>query len=390
MSGRVEPMTTTHTRRTKSLFAVAIFAIVAALIHFAIVAWQRTRLKTAGPVRVTAQPQQIWIEAGNAAQSLNFDFLVANKGNTPLAIDRIEVIAYDAADKPVLRRFIDSNGFAPSIDTVPGRTIAAGAQVLVFNPFHTFGPDIELHRLTYKFSLSIPQEEPEASATVTVEPRVYRSKTALSLPVRGKMLIHDGHDFYAHHRRLNTEHPVARELGLGQNFMRYSLDINPTDEQFEPFANTGAKNQDWYAWGKELYATGDGIVLGAVAVEPDNIIGGENFFKSENIKASPMKFYGNYVLIDHGNGEYSLLGHVQKGSLFVKVGDRVTRGQKVAKIGSSGSSNNPHVHYELRTGTELKAEGLPATFQGFLRHLGAKVVAVEAGSVDTGDMLESH
>lgn len=139
-----------------------------------------------------------------------------------------------------------------------------------------------------------------------------------------------------------------------------------------------------------MYATGDGTVLGAVDTEPDNVRGGENFFKSENIKASPMKFYGNYVLIDHGNGEYSLLGHVQQGSLLVKVGDRVARGQKVAKIGSSGSSNNPHVHYELRTGTELKAEGLPATFRGFLRHLGAKVVAVEAGPVDTGDMLESR
>lgn len=371
------------------VFGVAI-AFIAASAVIAVVARQRLRSQTAGPVRVTAQPQQIWIEAGNAAQSLNFDFLVENKGSTPLGIDRIEVTAYDAAGKPLLRRFIDSNGFSPSIETLAERTIPAGAQLLVFNPFHTFAPDLQLHRLTYDFSLSIPQKEPETSARVTVEPRIYRAKTVLSLPVRGKLLIHDGHDFYAHHRRLNTEHPVARELGLRQNFMRYSLDINPTDDKFEPFRDSGARNPDWYAWGQVLYATGDGTVRGAVDAEPDNIRGGQNFFKAESVKTSPMKFYGNYVLIDHGNGEYSLLGHVQQGSLLVKAGERVTRGQPVAKIGSSGSSNNPHVHYELRDGTDLKAEGLPATFQGFIRHLGARAVAVEAGPVDTGDMLEAR
>lgn len=382
-------MTTTRKNRAK-LFIPVVLLAAAISIYFAVGLWQRSRPKTAGPIRVTAQPQEIWIEAGDAAQSLNFDFLVENQGDTPLGIDSIEVTVHDAVGKPVLRRFIDGNGFAPSIDTVPGHIVAAGAKILVFNPFHTFRPDVDLHRLTYKFSLSIPQEAPEASAVVTVEPRVYRAKTALALPVKGKLLIHDGHDFYAHHRRLNTEHPAAKDLGLAQNFMRYSLDINPTDEGFEPFRSTGAKNEDWVAWGQVLYATGDGTVIDAMDVEPDNIRGGESFFKSESVKTSPMKFYGNYVVIDHGNGEYSLLGHVQKGSLAVKVGDRVTRGQQVARIGSSGSSNNPHVHYELRTGKDLKAEGLPATFQGFSRHLGAKIIQVESGPVDTGDMLESR
>jgi murein DD-endopeptidase MepM/ murein hydrolase activator NlpD len=103
-----------------------------------------------------------------------------------------------------------------------------------------------------------------------------------------------------------------------------------------------------------------------------------------------MKFYGNYVLIDHGNGEFSLLGHLMKGSLQVKAGNRVKRGQAVAKAGNSGSSNNPHVHYELRTGRDLKCDGLPATFLGFKRHLGSRVVAIKAGPVDTGDLIESN
>jgi hypothetical protein len=68
------------------------------------------------------------------------------------------------------------------------------------------------------------------------------------------------------------------------------------------------------------------------------------------------------VLIDHGNGEFSMLAHLQHGSVSVKKGDKVTRGQPIAKIGSSGSSNNPHLHFELRNGIDFKSDGLPAIF----------------------------
>ncbi len=377
-------------KRRLVLTLLCVLALLSALAATYFAGLWHIGARIAGPVRVTAQPQQIWIEAGDASQSLNFDFVVENQGPTPLGIDSIEVTAWDAAGKPVLRRFIDSNGFAPSIETVPGRVVAAGGKALVFNPFHSFRADMELHRLTYKFSLSIPQEAPDATASVTVEPRVYAAKTILSLPVRGRLLIHDGHDFYAHHRRLNTEHFAARDLGLARNFMRYSLDINPTNEAFEPFALSGARNEDWFAWSQPLYATGDGTVVDAVDAEPDNIRGAKSFFDAGSLKSAPMKFYGNYLVIDHGNGEFSLLGHIQKGSLAVKVGDKLTRGQPVAKIGSSGSSNNPHVHYELRTGRDLNVEGLPAIFRDFTRHLGAKTLPVGASPVDTGDMLEAR
>jgi murein DD-endopeptidase MepM/ murein hydrolase activator NlpD len=375
---------------TRTILAIALLAALAAGLGAYAAGWWRPGAKTAGPVRITAQPQSIWIEASETAQTLNFDFLVENQGSVPVGIDTIELVAADAAGKPVLRRFIDSNGFAPSIETIPARVVAPGAKILVFNPFHSFRPDVELGRLTYKFSLSIPQEAPETQASVTVEPRVYQPKTALSLPVKGKLLVHDGHDYYAHHRRLNTEHPAARELGLVHNFMRYSLDLNPTNDGFEPFRGSGAKNDDWFAWGQPLYAPGDGTVADAFDGEPDNVRGGINHFDPQSVKAKPMKFYGNYLVIDHGNGEFSLLGHLQKGSLAVRAGDKVARGQAVARIGSSGSSNNPHLHYELRTGKDLNAEGLPAVFRDFNRHLGSKVVLVPASAVDTGDLLESR
>lgn len=56
--------------------------------------------------------------------------------------------------------------------------------------------------------------------------------------------------------------------------------------------------------------------------------------------------YGNYVIIDHGNGIQTLYGHAS--ALLVKTGDVVSRGEQIAKIGSTGHSTGPHLHFEVR------------------------------------------
>ena len=56
--------------------------------------------------------------------------------------------------------------------------------------------------------------------------------------------------------------------------------------------------------------------------------------------------YGNYVIIDHGNGYYSLYGHCS--SLAVSQGDKVYKGQTVAYVGSTGDSTGEHLHFEIR------------------------------------------
>ncbi|MFT5617812.1 MAG: murein DD-endopeptidase MepM/ murein hydrolase activator NlpD, partial [Arenicella sp.] len=72
---------------------------------------------------------------------------------------------------------------------------------------------------------------------------------------------------------------------------------------------------------------------------------------------------GNYIIIDHLNGENSVMVHFQKGSIIVSVGDTVVKGQEVGKTGNSGNSTEPHLHYHLQGSSGVLNEvGVPAQF----------------------------
>jgi murein DD-endopeptidase MepM/ murein hydrolase activator NlpD len=74
---------------------------------------------------------------------------------------------------------------------------------------------------------------------------------------------------------------------------------------------------------------------------------------------------GNHIVLDLGGGRYAFYAHFQPGSLKVKVGDRVTRGQVIGLVGNSGNSTEPHLHFHISDGVSpLGSEGLPYVLDG--------------------------
>lgn len=124
---------------------------------------------------------------------------------------------------------------------------------------------------------------------------------------------------------------------------------------------------DWNGFGAEVLAVKDATVAAAVDGRRDADAAG----KPREVVARDNAA-GNYIALDLGSGRFAFYEHLQQGSVGVKVGDRVVRGQVIARIGSSGSvSSGPHLHFHVSDGNSLLgAEGLPFVFRRFT-HRGA-------------------
>ena len=103
------------------------------------------------------------------------------------------------------------------------------------------------------------------------------------------------------------------------------------------------------AGGKEgkvnIIAAKDGVVVYPTASSPLNCP------SNSDVKNNCGGGYGNYIIIQHGDGNYTLYAHLYPGTITVKAGDSVKQGQVIGKMGSSGKSTGNHLHFEIREGS---------------------------------------
>lgn len=119
----------------------------------------------------------------------------------------------------------------------------------------------------------------------------------------------------------------------------------------------GERNEEYHCFGRPILAPADGRVVVAVDGIADNVPG----------RMDASQVAGNHVVLDHGTDEFSVLAHLRSGSVKVRSGDRVTRGQPLGQCGNSGNSSEPHLHYQLQDGPEMgNSAGLPAQFADYL------------------------
>lgn len=124
----------------------------------------------------------------------------------------------------------------------------------------------------------------------------------------------------------------------------------------------GERISDWYGYGSEVLAVADAVVADArddmreeVAITAATATQG---LENES---------GNYVVLDLGAGRFATYEHLRFGSVRVKAGDRVRRGQVIAQLGNSGSSSSgPHLHFHVsNAASPVIAEGVPYAFECF-------------------------
>jgi murein DD-endopeptidase MepM/ murein hydrolase activator NlpD len=158
----------------------------------------------------------------------------------------------------------------------------------------------------------------------------------------------------------------------------FALDIIAIDANGSTHRRSGARNADFHAYGTDVVAAAPGQVVSAIhgVPEPAPMLrrageAMEAYYgrigeqQAKNLAAGERGVSGNAVIIDHGNGEFSSYVHLLPGSIRVNAGDRVTAGQIIGKLGSSGNSTEPHLHFQVcDKGSSLSCAGIPPTFVG--------------------------
>lgn len=139
-------------------------------------------------------------------------------------------------------------------------------------------------------------------------------------------------------------------------FARPINDPNPRVTQSFSANHTGVDYG--YVIGTPIYASADGTVTIAT-----------NHYVNAWRSTPPLttRDYGNLVKIDHGGGWSTLYAHLQKDSLVVSVGQKVKKGQLIARVGNTGNSSGPHLHWEVRKSevTQNPANHLDTSFTAY-------------------------
>ncbi len=343
-------------------------------------------------VRIEPFPERPYLNATRGGLELHNDFIVSNDTARSLTVTRVEMSVFGRDGRLAQRRFVSAANGGPNsgLLTIPRREIRAGEKLTLFNPFHLLDADLEIGRAVFEFTLAGASGTLKRS--VSVRPVRYESSTRLELPLRGRSLVWDGHDFYSHHRRQDPSRLPLAEGGILDVPVRYAYDFSVVDEAGNLHQGNAAVPPEWYGYGASVHAPGSGVVVAVANEVPDNrIVDGALRYPRPPPAALNARLLGNHVVIDHENGEYSVLAHLRAGSVAVQAGDRVTRGDRLGEIGFSGDTGfHVHVHYHLASGADLfGTRALPAQFERFRRVLGSRTVFTERGPIATGDILVS-
>lgn len=193
----------------------------------------------------------------------------------------------------------------------------------------------------------------------------------VDFPLRGEWLA------------VNT--PAKKIPSHGTNMLgqRYAYDFVRTDDRkgihFSDKGNlsyilSGVPVRRCYGWGEIVYSPLDGEVVEMYDEIPertrllpllDILVVIKNGITFRGKREDLPKLTGNYIILKKDNF-FAFFAHMVPGSLRVQTGDTVQTGQELGRVGHTGNSTAPHLHFQLMDRQDLlRAEGIPCAFQEY-------------------------
>lgn len=175
--------------------------------------------------------------------------------------------------------------------------------------------------------------------------------------------------------------------GTARISRRYAIDWKKYDREGRVYSGDARDVRAYYAYGQKVLAVADGRVINARDGFPDNVPKTEAGFETA-LPVTLDTIGGNQVVIQLENGQFAAYFHLQPGSVRVKVGDRVRRGQLLARIGNSGDARWPHLHFQVTdTADVMGSEGLPHLFDSYRIQADGQQWQRRTGEYPMGDVV---
>lgn len=204
-------------------------------------------------------------------------------------------------------------------------------------------------------------------------------------PLAGRFYVQAGPSLNTHHRWAPPE--------------AFAYDIGGLAEGGSTHRGDGMRFTDYAVYGASIRAAADGEVVAVVSDQAEDpaqfrkpgetaeaYFGRIQAWQAEGMAKGGAFLAGNYVVIRHSWGEYSLYAHMKPGAARLKPGQAVKAGEAIGQVGSSGSSTEPHLHFQVCDGPgPLDCAGLPVAFTGV-----EVPMALLPGAIQSGDIVEAR
>ncbi len=314
------------------------------------------------PVEVVIPAPPITFSGGGKTH-LGYELHITNFSRTACVLSRVEVLRNDSQKKVLVVHQGEELGNRVVRPGVAATTtddklkLGAGLRQVV-HLWLTFDTAADVpasiqHRLSFKVG-----DYPEELSVEYPRTLVAKGPLVISPPLRGgEWLAANGPSNTSGHRRALI--PTAGGAHIAQ---RFAIDFVQLREDGRTFTGDQKDNKNYRCYGAEALAVADGVVVAVKDGIPENIPGA-------NSRAVPITLEtvgGNHVILDLDHGRFAFYAHLQPGSIRLKLGDKVGRGQVLGLVGNSGNSTEPHLHFHIsNANSPLGSEGLPFAFPAF-------------------------
>lgn len=237
--------------------------------------------------------------------------------------------------------FFNPEAFSHSLTLLPNQETG------IFNEYFIIVSQHRIDKLSIQVLFDLDGVELRRECAVTVVD--YENKNKYIFPLKGCISTCGNYNSLFDHR---------------QHFsMEFAIDMAQYNDDQKLMFKENMQNNDYVIWGKDVIAIADGEVMDCYNDMPytTSWIWEERlpYFKQYGLAAQ----FGNYIILQHANGESSFYGHMIENSVTVNKGDRIKQGQLIGKVGHTGLSNCPHLHFQLMDKPDILAgRGLPCSF----------------------------